>query len=81
MSTDVPPERIVDHVALAEAVRCALAMAPELDLGGIEVESDGADVVLSGTTRSSAAAASARQIAEEIAGVGHVRTLIVIDRA
>jgi osmotically-inducible protein OsmY len=80
MNSDTPPDRHVDHLGLVEAVRCALAMSPHIELSGIEVEAEGHDIVLRGTCRSALAAASARRIAEEIAGAGHVRTVILIER-
>ncbi|HVK90224.1 MAG TPA: BON domain-containing protein [Mycoplana sp.] len=80
MNFDTPPDRDVDHLGLVESVRCALAMWPDIDLSGIEVAAEGHGIVLRGTCRSALAAATARQIAEEIAGEGHVRTVIVIER-
>lgn len=80
MNADMSPDRDVDHLGLVESVRCALAMSPDIELAGIEVEAQGNDIVLRGTCRSALGAATARRIAEEIAGPEHVHTVIIIAR-
>ncbi len=65
---------------LAERVANALAEDPALVGASLTVAAAGGNVALSGTTLDSIQASRARQIADSIAGVGHVSSSLLTQR-